>query len=468
MSSSDALLSPTAVSCPAKVLVAGGYLVLDREYTGLVFGLDARIHTVVEPIKTRSGVTINGILVTSPQFREAIWEYGYRSQVEDGGIAVTQLSVGHEQSIAKSRNPFIETALTYSLTYIHSLLPKTLIQPSNIRILADQAYYSNPGIARSANVIAEPHKVSRFQDFNVTLKEAHKTGLGSSAALVTSFTAAVLEFYLPRELFDIRTEKGQMILHNLAQASHSHAQGKVGSGFDIASAVFGSCLYKRFSPSLLSNLPQPSSPGFATKLRSLVEGSEWDTEIKKAAIKMPKGLRLVMCDVDCGSETPGMVKKVLAWRAEKQEEADGIWRELQAGNEALAAELTRLATEDQSDSFSKYDTLRQMLSQNRALIRSMGEKSGVPIEPPQQTRLLDYCSNLNGVVGGVVPGAGGFDAVVLLVEDKEAVVGDLKASLAQYKDPEAIGKVGVIGVREEMVGVRGEDMDLYKEWQEEH
>ncbi|KAH6838941.1 phosphomevalonate kinase [Alternaria alternata] len=465
MSSSDAPLSPKAVSCPAKVLVAGGYLVLDREYTGLVFGLDARIHTVVEPIKTRSGVTINEILVTSPQFREAIWEYGYRSQSEDGGITITQLSVGHEQSIARSRNPFIETALTYALTYIHALLPKTLIQPSSIRILADQAYYSNPGVTRSSNQISQPHKVSRFQDFNVSLKEAHKTGLGSSAALVTSFTAAVLGFYLPKDLFDVRTEKGQTILHNLAQASHSHAQGKVGSGFDIASAVFGSCLYKRFSPSLLGNLPQPSSPGFATQLRSLVEGPTWDTEIQKAAIKMPEGLRLVMCDVDCGSETPGMVKKVLAWRAQKPEEAEKIWKELQRGNEALAAELTRLATEVQGDNASKHDTLRKIIDGNRALIRDMGEKSGVPIEPPQQTRLLDYCSKLDGVVGGIVPGAGGFDAIVLLVEDKEAIIESLKTSLAEYKDPEAIGRVGVIGVREEMVGVKEEELSLYKEWE---
>ncbi|USP74492.1 Phosphomevalonate kinase [Curvularia clavata] len=463
---SDAPLNPTAVSCPAKVLVAGGYLVLDRDYTGLVFGLDARIHTLVEPVKTRSGVSINGILVTSPQFRGAIWEYGYRLQGDDGGMAITQLSIGHEQSIAQSRNPFVETALTYALTYIHSLLPDTLIQPSNIRILADQAYYSNPGTPRNANIAAEPNKVSRFQDFNVTLRQAHKTGLGSSAALVTSFTAAVLKFYLPKDLFDINTEKGQMVLHNLAQASHSYAQGKVGSGFDIASAVFGSCLYKRFSPSLLSNLPQPGSPGFATKLHSLVEGPAWDTEIKKAAIKMPKGLRLVMCDVDCGSETPGMVKKVLAWRADKPDEANAIWNELQAGNEALAAELTRLATDDQGADFSKYDTLRKIIAQNRALIRSMGEKSGVPIEPPQQTRLLDYCSNLNGVVGGVVPGAGGFDAIVLLVEDKDVIVQALKSSLAQYKDPEATGKVGVIGVREEMVGVKAEDLSLYKGWEE--
>ena len=117
---------------------------------------------------------------------------------------------------------------------------------------------------------------------------------------------------------------------------------------------------------------------------------------------------------------------------------------------------------------AKHETLRQIITNNRALIRAMGEKSDVPIEPPQQTRLLDYCSNLNGVVGGVVPGAGGFDAIVLLVEDKEDVIESLKASLAQYKDPEATGKVGVIGVREEMVGVKEEEMSLYKEWESKH
>jgi phosphomevalonate kinase len=280
---------------------------------------------------------------------------------------------------------------------------------------------------------------------------------------VTSFTAAVLTFYLPKDLFDSNTDKGLMILHNLAQASHSHAQGKVGSGFDIASAVFGSCLYKRFSPSLLSNLASPSTPGFATQLRSLIEGSSWDTEIQKSAIRMPKGLRLVMCDVDCGSETPGMVKKVLAWRAEKQEEAEGIWKKLQEGNEALAKELTRLATEEEG---VKYEKLCEIISSNRALIREMGEKSGVPIEPPQQTRLLDYCSKLDGVVGGVVPGAGGFDAIVLLVEDSEDTIESLKKALESYQDPEAKSRVGVIGVREEMVGVKEEELSLYKEWEE--
>lgn len=82
-----------AVSAPGKVLLAGGYLVLDRAYTGLVFGLDAHIHVTVQDIPTRNGVILNEIIVNSPQFAGAVWEYGYRLTERDGGIQVTPLRV---------------------------------------------------------------------------------------------------------------------------------------------------------------------------------------------------------------------------------------------------------------------------------------------------------------------------------------------------------------------------------------
>jgi phosphomevalonate kinase len=82
---------PTAVSAPGKVLLAGGYLVLDRAYTGLVFGLSARIHVLVEDIDTRAGEELSEIVVQSPQFRDAIWNYGYHLTDDQGGIHVTQL-----------------------------------------------------------------------------------------------------------------------------------------------------------------------------------------------------------------------------------------------------------------------------------------------------------------------------------------------------------------------------------------
>lgn len=84
-------LPTTAVSAPGKVLLAGGYLVLDREYTGLVFGLNARIHVHIRPLITSSGVSLEEIIVRSPQFRKAIWGYGYRLAENDGGVQVFQL-----------------------------------------------------------------------------------------------------------------------------------------------------------------------------------------------------------------------------------------------------------------------------------------------------------------------------------------------------------------------------------------
>ena len=87
-------LHPTvAVSAPGKVLLAGGYLVLDRKYTALVFGLSARINVVAGAIHTSQGVQVNEIVVESPQFLEAQWRYGYHLASERGGIKVTQLQV---------------------------------------------------------------------------------------------------------------------------------------------------------------------------------------------------------------------------------------------------------------------------------------------------------------------------------------------------------------------------------------
>ena len=40
----------------------------------------------------------------------------------------------------------------------------------------------------------------------------------------------------------------------------------------------------------------------------------------------------------------------------------------------------------------------------RAKMREMSALAGVPIEPPEQTELLNACVSVAGVVGGGVPG----------------------------------------------------------------
>jgi phosphomevalonate kinase len=97
-----------------------------------------------------------------------------------------------------------------------------VIQPASITILADDSYYTQPG----TNTITAKQG---FSNFGVKLSEAHKTGLGSSAALVTALTAALLVHYLPEDVFSLKTDTGKSRLHNLAQTAHCAAQGKVGS-----------------------------------------------------------------------------------------------------------------------------------------------------------------------------------------------------------------------------------------------
>jgi len=45
-----------------------------------------------------------------------------------------------------------------------------------------------------------------------------------------------------------------LLLHNLAQYVHSLAQGKVGSGFDVSAALWGSQVYRRFAVECLAGL----------------------------------------------------------------------------------------------------------------------------------------------------------------------------------------------------------------------
>ncbi|OJD19367.1 phosphomevalonate kinase [Emergomyces pasteurianus Ep9510] len=555
-----AAVSETAVSAPGKVLLTGGYLVLDRNYTGTVFALDARIHVVVRQLQrergTREGVTrvataarqeegdvesggggggehgggsetmeadgvgkgADGgqgnwagdgdgggyeesdevIVVKSPQFVDAVWEYGVRREPDGGGVRVVQKGDG-------PRNPFVETSLNFALTYISYVAASKLFGSLSITILADNDYYSQTTTSQAVG----SNRGTLFSDFGVKLHEAHKTGLGSSAALVTALVSAIVihRTIQPEELPTVRDK-----LHNLAQAAHCAAQGKVGSGFDIGAAVYGSCLYRRFSPAVLGNLGDVGSPQFDERLFAVVEDlnadQPWDTECVDFGTKLPRGMQMVLCDVDCGSQTPGMVKKVLQWRQNNREEADALWRELQQNNDKLRLLLKDLAHKNAGNGNSRHtsaiasspttspginknrdydddedddddnaisrkdsDAVSKLISHSRALLRTMTTKTGVPIEPKVQTELLDSLSSeVEGVIGGVVPGAGGYDAIVLLVRDDAAVVDRLRAFLRTWESSVEddfggkINRVRLLGVSHGSEGLRNETSTHYFGW----
>jgi phosphomevalonate kinase len=64
------MVQTTVVSAPGKVLIAGGYLVLDPAYSGIVVSTSSRFYTAIsDQLSPKPGV----VRVRSPQFLEATW-----------------------------------------------------------------------------------------------------------------------------------------------------------------------------------------------------------------------------------------------------------------------------------------------------------------------------------------------------------------------------------------------------------
>jgi phosphomevalonate kinase len=100
----------------------------------------------------------------------------------------------------------------------------------------------------------------------------------------------------------------------------------------------------------------------------------------------------------------------------------------------------------------------------------MTQKTDVPIEPRVQTELLDALSELEGVIGGVVPGAGGYDAIALLIQDGPEVINRLNSFFETWESKVEddfggkIGTVRLLGVRHGSEGVKNEMLDQYAGW----
>ncbi|CAJ0826772.1 2228_t:CDS:2 [Entrophospora sp. SA101] len=452
-------MTSTIVSTPGKVLVAGGYLILDRNYDGLVVAVDSRFYTVIKKIEAENTFCNSNndnswkINVISPQFNNTKWEYKVIINDYNNKEDIRQCELMTLNSNESGNNTFIDVTLKFALSIIiqridYSSFSKILEKGLNIFIVGSNDFYSqreqvgnflsliindindyelivdplfmdtyvyklkNQGLEIS---LASLRSLKPFCKLNKTLKNVHKTGLGSSAALITSFvTALFVHFNLINNKEDVDDNYSRTLIHNVAQFCHCFAQGKIGSGFDVSAGVWGSHTYKRFS-----TMSESVSP-----------------------FSLPPGFNLILADIDTGSNTPSMVSKVLQWRKNDPEQANKLWEELNKYNKFLADNLTKLTKEYDNDQKLYCNTIEicsnskasewlsiseknpnesyiiRLLSliyttfQNiRKLLREMSKLSKVPIEPPEQTKLLDLCNEIPGVVLSGVPGAGGYDAI---------------------------------------------------------
>ncbi|CDO93041.1 unnamed protein product [Kluyveromyces dobzhanskii CBS 2104] len=401
-----------AFSAPGKALLAGGYLVLEPKYGSYVVALSSRMHAVVRrveaPKASPSSFVVN---VRSSQFNGDEWEYELEASTNYQPI---------QQGLSK--NPFIEKVL---LTVFNYFQPD-LTEQENISI----EIYSDPGYHSQAETKVKSNGVKSFLFHSKSIVDVPKTGLGSSAGLVTVLVTAFISCFKPD--LDVSSYDGMRLIHNLAQVAHCQAQGKIGSGFDVAAAVYGSITYNRFEPSLIEQLPDTSSSEYHSSLVSLIDKTDW--KIKASRVSLPPRLRLIMGDVNNGSETTKLVAKVSEWYKAHYPVSLEIYNTIDNANTRFVDSLRELTVLCDKDT-PAYEALIETINDKgrevhpllqkiitsvnviRENFRTITKQSGADIEPEVQTALLDAATDLPGVLTGIVPGAGGYDAICLITTD---------------------------------------------------
>lgn len=440
-------------SAPGKVLMTGGYLVLERPNAGLVLSTNARFYAIVKPIyddvKSDSWAwSWMDVKLTAPQLaRETMYKFSMK-----------KLTL-HCVSSSDARNPFVEQAVQYVIAAAHAridqdkkdILQKRLLQGLDITIMGANEFYSYRDQLEARGLPLTPESLSVLPPFSsITFNanngngahckpEVAKTGLGSSAAMTTAVVAALLHYLGVCHLQE-SNNAGLDLVHMIAQTSHCIAQGKVGSGFDVSCAVYGSQRYVRFSPEVLSSA---QVAGIGALLREVIvdvmEG-KWDHEMTRFAL--PPRMTLLLGEPGSGgSSTPSMVGAVKRWQKSEPEKSLHTFTKLSEANSMLEEQLNKLKKlaekermaydsiidrccqhksekwMEQSVAPSEQAVVEALLGARNAMLdirghmRRMGEAAGVPIEPDSQTRLLDTTMDMEGVLLAGIPGAGGFDAV---------------------------------------------------------
>ncbi|KAI8546979.1 hypothetical protein RHMOL_Rhmol07G0161100 [Rhododendron molle] len=471
-------------SAPGKVLMTGGYLVLERPNAGIVLSTNARFYAIVKPLNNNIDPEILAwtyVKLTSPQMsRETIYKMSLEHltlqcvssrQVSVSCTILAYLIVSQCLLLSyDSRNPFVEFAVQYAVAAARAkfdkdkkdMLHKLLLQGLDITILGCNDFYSYRNQIEARGLPLKAESLASLPPFtSITFNteeekgetrkpEVAKTGLGSSAAMTTAVTAALLHYFtvvnLPSLSEDQHHEKESTadidVVHEIAQTAHCIAQGKVGSGFDVSSAVYGSQRYVRFSPDVLSSAQLQD----ALKGKSLDEvisdviNGKWDHERTK--FSLPPLMNLLLGEPGAGgSSTVSMVGAVKKWQKSEPQKALETWKKLSDANSALEVRLNMLSTmaKERWDSYrsvidkcslhksEKWMELssepteaeivkallgaRDTMLEIRFHMRLMGQAAGIPIEPESQTKLLDATMNMEGVLFAGVPGAGGFDAV---------------------------------------------------------
>lgn len=351
-------MESVSFKAPGKILWLGGYSVVERPNTSLVSTVNAY---VTASLKIRKD---NVIGFDSPQLNAGVkGDLG-----PDGRIA------------ANTPNELIlfKTAAEVALRYISGIGVR--ISGFNITTKSDSAF-----------------------SYSLASTKVVKSGLGSSAAVTVAAVGAILR------AFEVDPKENDA-LHKLSQIAHSIATGRVGSGFDIAAATYGSILYTRYSSNILDSLPGD----YSNDDLCVMVKKRWDYSIEE--FSLPEQFRLLFANFGESMITT----KALGSMSDFKLKDPGTYKNLIKGiNDENARAIDALRKINKGDE-GALDSFRESFDNGRELTKRLGILSGVDIEPDDCTKLIEE-SRKNGAFVSKLPGAGGKDAIAALsLSDKDA------------------------------------------------
>jgi len=348
----------TTSDAPGKILWLGGYSVLERPNTSFVTTVNAKISANAKSLEG------NRIVIDAPQLNARA------NGVIDPNTGILSMTVPEELILLKS-------SMEVASRYVAGLGIK--LEGMQLSTKSDSAF-----------------------SYKISNGKITKSGLGSSAAVTVASIGAVLKAYKIDLLHD-------EALHKLSQTAHSIATGKVGSGFDIAAASYGSIIYTRYSPEIIKELPSEYSN---EQLVSLVK-KQWDYKIEK--FSLPEEFRLLFANFGEAMITTKAVGGVSDFKKKSPEAYAKIMKEINDENVNAISALKKIKKGD----IGAYDEFKSAFERGRLLTKKMGELSNVGIEPDDCTNLIEESKN-NGAFVAKLPGAGGKDAISALTVDKDS------------------------------------------------
>lgn len=356
--------SEVGASAPGKILWIGGYSVLERPNVSYVTAVKAFVNVHVESLEG------NLVHLDAPQLNMT----AEGNLDEEGKLNI---------EVPKELN-LLKTSAGIALRYAVANGAKP--EGFSIRTKNDDAF-----------------------SYSIAGGKVAKSGLGSSAALTVAAVAAVLK------AFGVKANKHKV--HKLAQIAHSLATGKVGSGFDIAAACYGSIVYTRYSPDLIKTLP----PDFSNRdLLKLVK-KKWDYTADK--LYLPAEFKLTFANfVGESMITTESIGSVSEFKKNSPDMYNELMRELNQANLDAIGYLKKIINGDK-DAMAMF---QESFEKGRSLLKELGNLSKVGIEPEDCTALIEE-SKKNGAFVAKLPGAGGKDSIAALSISKEG-----KSQLRKY------------------------------------